>query len=236
MDRTFRLAASGIELVCTVTGIGPTVVLLHAGGERREVWSPVAARLAAAGMRCVSVDQRGHGSTGGQGDRLSDYVDDACALIERLSSPVVLVGCSLGGLVALQASARSTSAGRVAAVVLVDVVPDPDPERSRAYLRSIESQHHRWNWGLVDDILAQAGALREAAARSTVAIALVRGEHGRVDEQDRARLRALVPSVVERLVAGAGHLVARDRPEQLADALIDVLSFLPSPIWNGAQR
>jgi pimeloyl-ACP methyl ester carboxylesterase len=230
---TLRLRTGGIELVCSETGRrGPTVVLLHAGGERRDVWTPVAARLAAAGIRSIAVDQRGHGDTGGSADQLSDLVDDVCALLEHLASPVVLVGCSLGGLVALLASARSTSSARVAAIVLVDVVPDPDPERSRRYLRSIESKSRPWSWRLIDDVLAQASSLRDAAARSNAPIALVWGEHGRVAKADRARFQALVPGALERRIAGAGHLVARDRPQQLADVLLELLTVLPTPIWR----
>ncbi len=235
-SRTLRLRTGGIELVCTETGRGPTVVLLHAGGERRDVWTPVAAHLAAAGVRSIAVDQRGHGETGGSADRLSDLVDDLRALLAHLASPVVLVGCSLGGFVALLASARRPSSAHVAALVLVDVVPDPDPERARRYLRGIESKTRPWSWRLIDDILAQASSLREAAARSKVPIALVRGEHGRVAEADRARFRALVPGALERRIAGAGHLVARDRPQQLADVLLELLSLLPAPSWASRRR
>jgi pimeloyl-ACP methyl ester carboxylesterase len=229
---TLRLRTGGVELVCSETGRGPTVVLLHAGGERRDVWIPVAARLAAAGVRSIAVDQRGHGDTGGSAERLSDLVDDVCALLAHLDSPVVLVGCSLGGLVSLLASARSASSGHVAAIVLVDVVPDPDPERSRRYLRRIESKSRPWSWTLIEDILAQAGSLRDAASRSNVPIALVWGEHGRVADADRARFRALVPGALERRIAGAGHLVARDRPSQLAEVLLELLSLLPAQIWR----
>jgi pimeloyl-ACP methyl ester carboxylesterase len=229
---TLRFRTGGIELVCSESGRGPTVVLLHAGGERRDVWTPVAAHLAAAGVHSIAVDQRGHGDTGGSADRLSDLVDDLCALLAHLSSPVVLVGCSLGGLVSLLASARSTSSAHVAAIVLVDVVPDPDPERSRRYLRSIESKSRPWNWTLIDDVLARASSLRDAASRSNAPIALVWGEHGRVAAADRARFRALVPGALERRMAGAGHLVARDRPHELADVLLELLNILPAPIWR----
>ena len=217
--------------MCTDTGTGPAVVLLHAGGERRGVWSPVAARLASAGYRSVAVDQRGHGDTGGEGDRLSEFVDDACAVLDELGSQVVLVGASLGGFVALLASKRG-AAERVAGVVLVDVMPELDPERARAYLRSLESDRRSWNWALIEDIFTQAGALRDAVVRSTSPLALVSGEHGGVSEADRARLRALAPRLVERQVAGAGHLVARDRPDELADVLLDLLNFVPSLAWR----
>jgi pimeloyl-ACP methyl ester carboxylesterase len=193
----------------------------------------VAARLAVAGFHSVAVDQRGHGETGGSGDRLADFVDDACALLDHLQVPVVFVGASLGGFVSLLASARSGPSLRVAGVVLVDVVPDPEADGPvRAYLRSLESPGRTWNWPLVEDILAQTSLLCDAAARSRVPLALIRGEHGVISDDVCSRFRALVPSVVVRTVEGAGHLVARERPEPLADALIELLGSLPSPHWR----
>jgi pimeloyl-ACP methyl ester carboxylesterase len=144
----------------------------------------------------------------------------------------VLVGASLGGFVALLASARIAASRQVAGVVLVDVVPDPPAELARAYLRSLESDDRKWNWTLVEDILGQAPSLRDAAARSPVPIALVRGEHGGVLDEDCARLRGLVSSLVVRKVEGAGHLVARDRPEQLAEVLLELFGVLPMPHWR----
>src|SRR4051794_3459471 len=113
--KTFRIPRADLELVCTEVGSGrgPVVVLLHAGGEKRTVWKPVALRLAAAGFRSIAVDQRGHGETGGPADRLSDFVDDTCALIDWIGAPVVLVGCSLGGFVSLLASDRAGPSFRV---------------------------------------------------------------------------------------------------------------------------
>jgi pimeloyl-ACP methyl ester carboxylesterase len=232
MTRTFFIQRADARLACTEVGSGPLVVLLHAGGERRGVWTPVAARLAAAGLRSVAVDQRGHGESSGSSDALAEFVDDACALLERLEVPVVLVGASLGGFVALLAGERAAESGQVAGVVLVDVVPDPPGELSRAYLRSLESGDRKWNWSLIEDALAQAPALRDAAARSPVPIALVRGERGGVRDEDCARLQSLVPSLVVRKVDGAGHLVAKDRPEQLAEVLLDLLESLPLPGWR----
>lgn len=221
-----------LRLICTDEGAGPTVVLLHAGGERRGVWSPVAHELAAAGFRSVAVDQRGHGETGGHGDRLSEYVDDACALLQYLGTPSVLVGCSLGGLVSLLACQRAAPPDRVAAVILVDVVPEPPAEPARAYLKTIESPRRPWNWTLVEDILASRPLLLSAAVELTVPMALIRGEHGSVSEADCRALQSGVPSLAVRTVAGAGHLVARDQPNQLAAVLLELFGSLPLSHWR----
>lgn len=211
----------GLELVCTELGTGPLVVLLHAGGERRRVWEPVAEAVAAAGFRCVVVDQRGHGETGGKTSRFIDFVEDASCLLDQLGEPAWLVGCSLGGLVSLLAYERG--AGRVAGIVLVDVVPELRRERAHAYLRSVESSARPWDWALVEDILQASPVLCEAAVSCRAPLFLVCGEHGTLGEEGIASLQALVPHVVTREIPGAGHLVARDQPVRLAQALLELL-------------
>src|SRR5437588_12383334 len=66
--RTFRLSSGDAVLVGTEIGDGHSVMFLHAGGERRQVWDPVSKVLAQAGYRCVAFDQRGHGDSGGSHD------------------------------------------------------------------------------------------------------------------------------------------------------------------------
>lgn len=47
------LAVGEVTLRATVTGTGPTVLLLHAGGEHRGVWAPVAARMIKCGLHAT---------------------------------------------------------------------------------------------------------------------------------------------------------------------------------------
>jgi pimeloyl-ACP methyl ester carboxylesterase len=44
---------------------GPGVILFHQGNRTRESWSAVASQLAAAGVNVLTVDNRGHGGSGG---------------------------------------------------------------------------------------------------------------------------------------------------------------------------
>lgn len=234
--QTLRLIRNQTELVCSVTGEGPCVLLLHAGGERRTVWKPIALRLAQAGYRTLALDQRGHGESGGRATRLSELVADTCALIAHFDVPMVLVGASLGGFVSLLVRATPPTSARVAGIVLVDVVPDPEPERARTYVRSVRSNTRRRDFSLVEDIFSQAPTLRVAAAEAAVPLALVRGEGGVVSDDDLGRLRALVSGLVERSIAGAGHLVARTRPEQLADTLLELFGSLPLTGWSARRE
>jgi pimeloyl-ACP methyl ester carboxylesterase len=225
---TFR--ARHVELRGESIGSGPTLVLLHAGGERRTVWRPVAARLAAQGVCAVSVDQRGHGDTAGPfGSHLSIYADDVVAIVRSLGTRVTLAGCSLGGLAALLAATDPEVAQRLDGMVLVDVIPDPDPTRARRHLRAarrLPKSHHRPEppWSLIEDVLCRSNELRNAAAAVRAPITLIRGTSSwAIDAEDQQRFSNLAPQASLVTIEGAGHLVARDRPDELAEALLDHL-------------
>lgn len=102
--KPLRFEVAGATLVGWEAGEGPAVVLLHAGGERSDVWEPVARQLVARHrVRCVAVDQRGHGASSGTGERLSDFGDDAATVLARQAGSCVVVGASLGGFAAIDA-------------------------------------------------------------------------------------------------------------------------------------
>ena len=88
----------------------------------------------------------------------------------------------------------------------------------------IPARAPRWDWVLVEDILSRSAELREAAQALRVPVTLVHGTASEVfREADARRFRAVVGHMVLRSVEGAGHLVARDRPGALADALLEHL-------------
>src|SRR4051794_24009321 len=92
------------RLIGNAIGEGPPALLLHAGGERRGVWEPVAERLAASGFRAVAYDLRGHGESGSAGaERLTTHAGDVAAMLGSEPVPALVVGASLGGLAALLA-------------------------------------------------------------------------------------------------------------------------------------
>ncbi|HEV7762829.1 MAG TPA: alpha/beta hydrolase [Acidimicrobiales bacterium] len=119
--------ADGVRLAADVGGPedGPTVVLLHGGGQTRHSWSATWRRLVDAGWRAWSVDLRGHGDSSWPDDgdySLDGFADDVRAVARSLPRPPILVGASLGGLSSLVAVAESpVQTDTARALVLVDV-------------------------------------------------------------------------------------------------------------------
>jgi pimeloyl-ACP methyl ester carboxylesterase len=129
--------AVGNRLVADMFGDGgPSVLLLHGGGQTRHSWRATAERLARSGSTAYALDQRGHGDSDWIDNgsyAFSDYADDARAVADALAArsgqrPIV-IGASLGGIAALLAEGKAAQAGRDAlfsALVLVDITPRVD--------------------------------------------------------------------------------------------------------------
>jgi pimeloyl-ACP methyl ester carboxylesterase len=103
-------------------------LLLHGLGDASHVWNGFASALA-SDVALASFDFRGHGDSGWDSDARYDVhsnVADLLYVIETMKwRRIVLVGHSMGGEVALRASA--SCAERVAGMVLVDFGPDLTP-------------------------------------------------------------------------------------------------------------
>lgn len=128
-------------------GRGPTIVLLHGLGSREAHWLPVA-RLLARRFRVSLVDLPGHGLTPMPEPFSLDQAADAldAALRSDGSQPVILVGHSLGGLVAAREAIDHPE--RVRGLVLVEtalrpLVEPPDlPEMLSALERDYSALVH----------------------------------------------------------------------------------------------
>lgn len=205
-----------------LVGAGPDVVLLHAGGERRQVWQPIAANLVASGFTSIAMDLRGHGeSEGSRDDSIFRCAADVQALLDMRDACPVVVGASLGGFAGMLALVEDDRQQAAAGLVLVDVVPDPDPKRVRAFLN--RAPGGLGELPIVTEILKHPDEFRAAAHRLTLPMMLVRGEQSAMTDDEVERLRAAVPQLRVATVKGAGHLVARDAPEGLS---AELLSFL----------
>lgn len=122
MSQQVRLSGEQPELACVVRltaarGNRPPVVLLHGSANAAAVWSLWQPRLAAHGWSSYALDLRGHGrspavdlaQTG-----MADYASDVRTLFGQLRQPPVLVGWSMGGLLALMVAAAGEAAACVA--------------------------------------------------------------------------------------------------------------------------
>jgi pimeloyl-ACP methyl ester carboxylesterase len=96
----------------------PTVVLVHGAANSAGVWRFWRDRLEAQGFPTQAPDLRGHGAAPCDDlgrVSMADYVADVQAVIERLgAAPPVLVGWSMGGLVALMYGAVAPTLGVLA--------------------------------------------------------------------------------------------------------------------------
>jgi pimeloyl-ACP methyl ester carboxylesterase len=130
--------SGGIQLAADIGGPedGPTVLLLHGGGQTRHSWHGTWRVLVDAGWRAMSLDLRGHGDSAWSPDgdySLDAFASDVLAVSHALPSPPILVGASLGGLSSLVAVAEASDQATAArALVLVDVAHQVEAEgRSR---------------------------------------------------------------------------------------------------------
>src|SRR5438105_12468165 len=110
-------------------GSGPTMILVHGLGGSHANWAAVGPGLAAR-ARVVAPDLAGFGRTP-LGDRAAT-VQTNRRILDRFvdavaDGPVILIGNSMGGLIAMMEAARRP--GKVAALVLVGPA-QPRPSRT----------------------------------------------------------------------------------------------------------
>ncbi|MET9710338.1 alpha/beta fold hydrolase [Nocardiopsis alba] len=101
-------------------GDGVPLIALHGTFGLASTFSALASYLAPE-FRIIALDQRGHGLSDHGGDLGSDaFVDDAVALLEHLDQgPALLLGHSMGGVVAYRLAARRPDLVR--ALVIEDI-------------------------------------------------------------------------------------------------------------------
>lgn len=126
--------AEGNRLVADLwDGRGHPVLFFHGGGQTRRAWDMTARRVAAEGMRAITVDQRGHGESewvASGNYTFAHFAEDVAAVVrqvaQRYHAAPSAVGASLGGLSALAAQTRYGPL--LDSLVLVDITPRMDPE------------------------------------------------------------------------------------------------------------
>ena len=90
---------------------GPPVVLIHGAANSASVWTYWQATLAEHGHASHAIDLRGHGESSAidlSHTSMRNYADDVLRLVRDLPS-CVLMGWSMGGLVAMMAAERASN-------------------------------------------------------------------------------------------------------------------------------
>ena len=195
-------------------GRGPAIVLVRGLGSDTGRWLPTA-RILARRHRVAFVDLPGSGISALPGllslESATRTLDMALARVSR--QPVVLVGHSLGGLVAAaEACARP---GRVRALVLVETSLRPRGAWTEQRTAPDPAVVGPWSrLALETDLSA-----RVARLRCPLLVVLAPGSWPRGEpwvEAAAALGFGAVPRVRAVRVDGCGHFVMIDRPDELA--------------------
>lgn len=136
------LPINGAELYVEEAGRGPALVFVHAGIADRRMWGPQVEAFA-ADHRVIAYDMRGYGQSPPVAGTVAHY-RDLLGLLDALEvERAVLVACSLGGAVALDAALADPD--RLAGLVLSGSIPfgfemDEYPEDPPAAAAIYEAQ------------------------------------------------------------------------------------------------
>ena len=110
IDESLMLDVNGIRIHTTMTGQGPSVLLLHGFPDTHIVWRKQIPALAAAGFRVLAPDLRGYGRSDAPGGVFDYTLDklrgDVLGLLDALHiDKVFLVGHDWGGIIGWQVAA-----------------------------------------------------------------------------------------------------------------------------------
>jgi alpha-beta hydrolase superfamily lysophospholipase len=209
-----------------VHGAAGTVLLVHGLGEHQGRYLHVVSRLLEAGWAVSSYDQRGHGRSGGargviaaEDDLLADLGQVIDMVRKTQPGPLVLLGHSLGGLVAARFVAEGirTSTQRLDWTREVDALvlssPALDPRLGLAQRLLIATLPH-----LLPDLVVANGLDAAGISRDPAVVRAYRADplvHDRIN----ARLA--------RFIALAGRQVQQAAPHWRVPTLL---------MWSGIDR
>jgi len=118
----------------------PPLLLIHGGSAHAHWWDHIA-REFAQDHHVIALDLRGHGESNWvkpPAYDVDDYVEDVAVVIRQLQlSPCVLIGHSLGGLIAITYAIRHGAT--LSALVIVDMGPRLRPNRRLQLLSRVST-------------------------------------------------------------------------------------------------
>lgn len=148
-EQEFKINIGGAVLFGLQMGEGLPVVFLHAGVCDSRMWRRQMEEAAEAGWQALAYDRRGYGQTTSPDEAFS-HLDDLEAVLDAQGiHAAVLVGCSLGGGLALDFALRHQ--GRVIGLVLIGTSVTGAPWSASAEEQFIEmAEEDAWERGDLD--------------------------------------------------------------------------------------
>ena len=123
--KSFRTTSGRATLATDVIGIGEPIVFLHARVADRRMWRQQMCDIGAS-HQAIAYDRRGFGETVAETEDHS-AVEDLIAVLESAAgvAPAILVACSQGGGIALDAAIRYPSHVRALVLIAPNVTGAP---------------------------------------------------------------------------------------------------------------
>lgn len=145
----FAIEVGGATLTGLEVGDGLPVVFLHAGVCDKRMWLAQMDAVADAGWHAIAYDRRGYGDATSPDEAFS-HLDDLEAVLDALDiHAAVLVGCSMGGGLAVDFALAHP--GRVIGLVLMGTSISGAPWSATADERAIEmAEEDAWERGDID--------------------------------------------------------------------------------------
>ncbi|MEU9352037.1 alpha/beta hydrolase [Streptomyces griseoloalbus] len=188
-DLLFFPSADG-DLAYLDTGSGDPVVLLHSGYVDHRVWDAQIPALAAH-HRVIAPDVRGHGFSANATEPFR-WADDLAGLLRHLDAgPAVLVGLSMGGVIATDTVLEHPALVR--AVVTCGAVTGD--------FRSTDPWHQE-----IQAEIARALAAGDVEAWLKAFLRVVPGPHRTADD--------IAPDILRRLREMALHTISKHTPDE----------------------
>jgi pimeloyl-ACP methyl ester carboxylesterase len=139
----------------------PPIVLVHGAANSALVWTLWQRELAARGFPSYAIDLRGHGASSGADlsrTSMHDYTDDVRSVLRQLGARPVVMGWSMGGLVAMMTAAkpgagkpRDISLARHAPLACVALAPSTPAARIDASRRLRTGEFDAAEYGITSD-------------------------------------------------------------------------------------
>lgn len=207
------------------TGTGPHVLFVHGLDSTADVWDPVVALL--KDHTCLAIDLPGHGASAISDDpaayereALLEVIDE---VIESIAGPVVVVGHSLGGYLAM--AHALTRPGAIDSLVLVSTGPGfRDPKAREEWNRRVRESADSYT---IPEIAAAVAFHTDALVidrmtELTLPVSLVIGDGDKAYLGANDYMEKKLPHAQRTTVEGARHYVMRSHPETVAAAVRDM--------------